>query len=324
MAFARLAEADSPTARIGLGLAAVGRPGYINLGRDRDLPADRTVDALRERTHALLDAAYAHGVRYLDAARSYGRSEEFLAGWLRERPDARDAVIGSKWGYRYVADWRTDAEVHEVKDHSAATYDAQRAETRALLGERLDLYQIHSVTLDSPALTDRALHERLSRLAAEGVTVGLSTSGPAQADAIRAALEVSVGGRPLFGAVQATYNLLEPSAGAALAQAHAAGLAVIVKETVANGRLATAAHAPEALREIAEETGADCDTVALAAVLQRTWVRVALSGAATTGQLASHLAAATLRLDERQLARLDGLAEQPAAYWERRSRLPWS
>ncbi len=45
--------------RIGLGLAAVGRPGYINLGRDRDLPAERTVEALRERSHQLLDAAYA-------------------------------------------------------------------------------------------------------------------------------------------------------------------------------------------------------------------------------------------------------------------------
>jgi hypothetical protein len=31
--------------RIGLGLAAVGRPGYINLGRDRDL-RDRSVVSL--------------------------------------------------------------------------------------------------------------------------------------------------------------------------------------------------------------------------------------------------------------------------------------
>ena len=33
----------------------------------------------------MLDAAYAAGVRYVDAARSYGRAEEFLAGWLAER-----------------------------------------------------------------------------------------------------------------------------------------------------------------------------------------------------------------------------------------------
>ncbi|MER5458949.1 hypothetical protein ABT008_29715 [Micromonospora sp. NPDC002389] len=50
--------------RIGLGLAAVGRPGYINLGRAADLPAERTVEALRARAAELLDQAYAAGVRW--------------------------------------------------------------------------------------------------------------------------------------------------------------------------------------------------------------------------------------------------------------------
>ncbi|MEU8570339.1 aldo/keto reductase [Streptomyces pathocidini] len=322
MPFARLATATTPTAHIGLGLAAVGRPGYINLGRERDLPADRTVEAMRERAHELLDAAYAQGVRYVDAARSYGRSEEFLADWLRARPDVRDVVIGSKWGYTYTADWRTDAEVHEAKDHSAGTFDRQSAETRELLGDRLDLYQIHSVTPDSPALTDTALHARLARLAAEGVSIGLSTSGPGQADAIRAALGVEVDGERLFRTVQSTYNLLETSAAEALAEAHEAGLTVLVKEAVANGRLA-GAEAPPALREVAEETGFGCDAVALAVILRRPWAGVVLSGAATATQLASNLHAAVVDLDASQLDRLAGLAEEPAAYWGKRSLLPW-
>lgn len=254
MPFARLASTTTPTAHLGLGLAAVGRPGYINLHRDRDLPEERTADALRARTHELLDAAYAQGVRYFDAARSYGRSEEFLGEWLTARPEVRDVVIGSKWGYTYTADWTVDAEAHEVKDHSLATYERQRAETAELLGDRLDLYQIHSVTADSPALTDKELHARLAALAAEGVSVGLSTSGPAQADAIRAALAVTVDGEPLFRTVQATYNALETSAGPALADAHAAGLTVIVKEAMANGRLA-GTEAPAVVREIATEEG---------------------------------------------------------------------
>ncbi|MBD3009898.1 aldo/keto reductase [Streptomyces sp. 5-10] len=329
MGVERLAEIATPgagVARIGLGLAAVGRPAYINLGRDRDLPAERPVEVMRRRSHELLDAAYAAGVRYLDAARSYGRAEEFLADWLRDRPDAaRDVVVGSKWGYTYVAEWRTDAETHEVKDHGVETFERQRELTDALLGDRLDLYQIHSVTLDSPALTDRGLHARLAELAAEGVTVGVSTSGPRQAEAIRAALAVEVDGRPLFRTVQSTYNLLEPSAGAALAEAHAAGRAVIVKEAVANGRLTEAAERlPEALCQVAEETGATPDAVALAAVLYRPWVTVVLSGAATTDQLRSNLAAADLRLDESRLARLEELAEPPEAYWHHRSQLPWA
>jgi aryl-alcohol dehydrogenase-like predicted oxidoreductase len=322
MPFARLATATTPTCHIGLGLAAIGRPGYINLGRDRDLGEDRGVEALRTRTHELLDAAYAQGVRYFDAARSYGRSEEFLAGWLTARPDVDDIVVGSKWGYTYTADWSADAATHEVKDHSVQAYERQRAETAELLGDRLDLYQIHSVTPDSPALTDKELHARLAEAAAQGVTVGFSTSGPAQADAIRAALAVTVDGEPLFRTVQSTYNALETSAGPALAEAHDAGLTVIVKEGMANGRLAEP-YAPDALKAVAAETSMGCDAVALALVLRRPWAGVVLSGAATALQLASNLHAAAVDLDDDQLDRLAVLVEEPGAYWERRAQLPW-
>ncbi|AYL35111.1 aldo/keto reductase [Streptomyces fungicidicus] len=322
MPFARLATATTPTCHIGLGLAAIGRPGYINLGRNDDLGEDRSVETLRTRTHELLDAAYAQGVRYFDAARSYGRSEEFLADWLKNRTDVEDVVVGSKWGYTYTADWTTDAERHEIKDHSLAAYERQRAESDALLGERLDLYQIHSVTPDSPALTDKELHARLAEAAGQGLTVGFSTSGPAQADAIRAALAVTVDGEPLFRTVQSTYNALETSAGPALAEARDAGLTVIVKEGMANGRLA-APHAPEALRAVAEETGLGCDAVALAVVLREPWAGVVLSGAATTAQLASNLHAAVVDLTDEQASRLAALAEEPGAYWERRGQLPW-
>ncbi|MBT3165010.1 aldo/keto reductase [Streptomyces sp. Vc74B-19] len=324
MPFARLATATTPTAHLGLGLAAIARPGYITLGRDADLGdhEHRTVENLRTRTHELLDAAYAQGVRYFDAARSYGRSEEFLADWLRNHPDATDVVVGSKWGYTYTADWTTDAERHEVKDHSLAAYERQRAETDAILGDRLDLYQIHSVTPDSPALTDKELHARLAEAAAAGLTVGFSTSGPRQADAIRAALAVTADGEPLFRTVQSTYNVLETSAGPALAEAHEAGLTVIVKEGMANGRLA-GPQAPEPLRAVAEETGLGCDAVALAVVLREPWTGMVLSGAATTVQLASNLHAAAVDLTDDQLARLAPLAENPDAYWQHRTGLPW-
>ncbi|MGW2426275.1 aldo/keto reductase [Streptomyces sp. NPDC001709] len=322
MPFARLATATTPTCHIGLGLAAVGRPGYINLGREDDLGENRSVDALRSRTHELLDASYAQGVRYFDVARSYGRSEEFLADWLNTRPDIDDVVIGSKWGYTYTAGWSADAETHEVKDHSLAAYERQRAETDAVLGDRLDLYQIHSVTPDSPALTDKDLHARLAEAAAQGLTIGFSTSGPAQADTVRRALEITADGEPLFRTVQSTYNVLEKSAAAALAEAHDAGLTVIVKEGMANGRLA-APHAPEALKAVAEETGLGCDAVALAWILRQPWAGVVLSGAATVTQLVSNLHAPAVDLDADQLTRLATLTEDPRAYWDRRGQLPW-
>lgn len=326
MALDRL-DLSTPAARLGLGLAAVGRPGYLNLGRERDLPAGRSVEALRTRSHELLDAAYAAGVRYVDAARSYGRAEEFLASWLAAR-DVPDVVVGSKWGYTYTAGWRVDAPVHETKDHRLAVYERQLAETRELLGDRLDLYQIHSLTVESPALHDTALHERLAELAESGVTVGFSSSGPRQREVIEAALGIEVGGRALFRCVQATWNLLEPSAGPALAAARAAGCQVIVKEALANGRLAAAPEiaAPEfaALAEVATEAGATADAVAVASVLHQPWAGIVLSGAATTGQLASNLDGTRLQLTPAQLERLSSLAEPGEAYWRHRASLPWT
>ena len=44
---------------------------------------------LQAQAATVLDAAWTAGVRYLDAARSYGRAEAFLAHWLHQRPAAR-------------------------------------------------------------------------------------------------------------------------------------------------------------------------------------------------------------------------------------------
>ena len=239
-----LGAGGAVVSRIGLGLAALGRPAYITGGREDDLP-DRSVAGLRARTVSMLDAAYAAGVRYVDVARSYGRAEEFLGGWLAEH-GYRDVVAGSKWGYRYTGDWRLDADRQEVKEHSLAMFTAQLAQTRGLLGEWLTLYQVHSVTPDSGLFTDAPLLAALARLRAEGVTVGLTASGPHQAETVRRALEMTVDGQQLFTAAQVTWNLFEPSVGPAAAEAAAAGWAVLVKEAVANGRLTAGGRAASA------------------------------------------------------------------------------
>ena len=291
---------------IGLGLAALGRPGYITLGRAKDLGGDRSVAALERRSHEVLNAAYDAGIRYFDAARSYGFAERFLASWLRERGLPPNAVtVGSKWGYTYVGDWQVDARVHEVKDHSLAALRRQIAESRALLGEYLDLYQIHSATLESGVLDDRAVLSELNGLRASGLTIGISVSGPRQAEVIRRALAVSVDGVNPFQSVQATWNLLEPSAGPALAEAHQAGWGVIIKEALANGRLA------------------DRDQEAIAAALANPWVDIVLSGAVTAAQVRSNVAALAVHPPADELAALSTLAESPDRYWKERSQLAW-
>jgi aryl-alcohol dehydrogenase-like predicted oxidoreductase len=121
--------------------------------------------------------------------------------------------------------------------------------------------------------------------------------------------------------VQATWNLLERSAGPALEAAHKEGLGVIVKEALANGRL-TARGDVAPLREWAKRYGTTPDALALAAALSQPWADVVLSGAATVDQLRSNLEA--LELEPGAELDVDQLAEDPARYWQERSGLPWN
>lgn len=307
---------------VAIGTAALGRPGYLTLGHGRDLDGRRDVAAMRRHAHEVLDVAHRHGVRHVDCARSYGRAEEFVAAWL----DARghdDVLVSSKWGYTYTAGWRVDADEHEVKDHSLATLRRQRAETAALLGDRLGLYQVHSAALDTGVLDDHDVLAALSSLADEGVAVGLSTSGPGQAATIERALARAAAGDAPFTCVQVTWNLLEQSAGDALRAAHDAGWGVIVKEALANGRLTDRGDPPHGLRVAADRHDVGVDAVALAAVLAQPFVDVVLSGATTIDQLRSNLAATRVTVDD-DLAALLSTPEPADAYWATRARLAWT
>jgi aryl-alcohol dehydrogenase-like predicted oxidoreductase len=304
---------------MGLGLAALGRPGYLTLGHAGDLAGHTDERSLELATHAVLDAAYAGGVRYFDAARSYGKAEAFLASWISRRAlGPRDVTIGSKWGYTYTAGWRVDAPVPEEKDLSITTLRRQLPESRSLLGENLRLYEIHSATVDSGVLDDPAVLEELARIRATGIAIGLTVTGPGQAETIERALE-----RGAFDAVQATWNLLERSAEGALAAAHAAGVGVIVKEAVANGRLTARGAIPELLGA-AELANTTPDALALAAALAQPWADVVLSGAATADALQSNLAALTMHPQPELPHQLRELREDPARYWRTRGRLPWN
>jgi aryl-alcohol dehydrogenase-like predicted oxidoreductase len=309
--------------RIGLGLAALGRPAYINLGRQRDLGADRSVAEMEKRCHEMLDAAYAAGVRYVDAARSYGMAENFLGTWLNRRKPSRDSItIGFKWGYTYVGSWRLDAPVHEVKDLSINTLRQQIAESRSAIGDRLQLYEIHSATLESKVLDDVTVLRELLHLRSTGLVIGLTVTGPHQSDVIRRALHVSIDGVNPFQVVQATWNLLERSAADALSEAKACGWGVIIKEALANGRLtdrANGAHLAALKREVAAHR-TTVDALALAAVLSQPWCDVVLSGAVTTEQLGSNLGAVPLAQESIDWP---DLAESPADYWAERSALAW-
>jgi aryl-alcohol dehydrogenase-like predicted oxidoreductase len=315
---------------VGLGLAALGRPAYIDLGRDADLGADRSVDALERRCHQVLDAAWSSGVRYLDAARSYGRSEAFLGSWLRSRRlDPSEVTVGSKWGYTYVGDWRMDADTHEVKDHSLAALTRQTAESRALLGDHLDLYQVH---WPNPLVPQRSTMAGMRTLQAGGLVrqVGVSNYGLRRWRAAEAAQ-----GGPVVSN-QVRYSLLtrRPER-ELLPHAAAAGRLIVAYSPLAQGVLAakyTADTAPggvrsgnllfsaenlrraepvlAALRELARGHQATPAQVALAWLLaQKPWI-VPIPGTRRVERLDENLAAATLELTADDLGEIERAAAQ--------------
>ena len=317
--------------RIGLGLAALGRPGYINLGHGTDLGHDYNVSAMEAHAHSVMDCAWEMGIRYFDAARSYGLAEAFLASWLRSLGiKSSEIVVGSKWGYTYTANWQVDAEKHEIKDHSLPVFMRQIGESLELLDGFLRIYQVHSATLDSGVLDNWEVLEALGALRNSGIVIGLSLSGPSQADTLRKAIKINFEEKPLFGSVQATWNLLSREATQALSEAHQSGMGVIIKEALANGRLTARNEAPafatkrSLLDEFAADLGVSVDAVALAAVLAQPWVDIVLSGAAQREHLLSNIQALEISWDEDLEKRSANLVEPADEYWATRGALDWN
>ncbi len=319
--------------QLGLGLAALGRPGYVTLNHAGDLGGRYDPSNMESRAHAVLDAAFDAGIRYIDAARSYGRAEDFVASWLHKRAiEPGEVSVASKWGYTYTAGWSTSATQHEVKDHSLAAFERQLAESVERLGRYLSLYQIHSVTAESRTLDDDALIDAVARLRERGITPGLSVSGPGQDVAIRRSLEVRRDGERVFDSVQATWNLLERGAESALQDAHAAGIKVVVKESLANGRLTQGNRnrdevlfpAVARIRELAESRGTTVEMLALRAALARPWADVVLTGAAVVGQIQSNVATLELAYDDALEEQLRSASVASAEYWRARSSFSWN
>ena len=324
-----LGNSGLTTTPVGLGLAALGRPGYINLGHSEDLAHDYQVQSMEAHAHRVLDHAWKSGVRFFDMARSYGKAEVFVSSWLNDRGHS-DFLLSSKWGYTYTADWQIQADAHEVKEHSLEFLNRQFSKSLDLLGDNLKLYQIHSATLDSGVLDNQPVLQRLHELKQDGLAIGLSVSGEHQSDVIRKAIGIKFDGQCLFNTCQTTWNVLETSATAALNEAHQSGMGIIVKESLANGRLTDRNTADDfqekraLLEELANHHQTTIDAVALAAVLAQPWAGAVLSGAASEAHLTSNLQATEISLSSDQIEQLTNIAEPAAQYWSTRSALAWN
>jgi len=327
MEMVRFGQTKLQVTRLGLGLAALGRPGYINLGHHEDLNNRYEVSEMERITHEVLELAYKKGIRYFDAARSYGRAESFFASWHRS---AEETVIGSKWGYTYTAGWRVNAQQHEIKDHSVNVLNRQWVETLNSLGRFPDIYHIHSASAESEVLENTAVIERLWQLNEQGIVIGLSLSGRHQGETLEKSLEIKNGNTQLFQSVQVTWNLLERSTTSILNKASKAGYGIIVKEALANGRLTSRNKSRlfsdklKVLKSIAGRHGIGEDALAIAYIIQQPWATTVLSGAATTAHLTSNIDALKIKLHSSDVRLLNQLVEPPEDYWDLRAELAWN
>lgn len=320
-------------AQLGLGMASLGRPGYINLGHGQDLK-NRSISAVRNNAFKVLNTAWQSGIRHFDMARSYGRAEEFVSQWVKDESiPPQKITLSSKWGYTYTAAWKVqtpDGVAHEVKRHELPVLKRQYSTSLGQLGEHLKLYQIHSATKESGVLENQAVLQFLNRIRQTGTSIGLSVSGPGQAETIEKALTIKVQGERLFQSVQATWNLLERSAEGALQKAHDLGLKVIIKESVANGRLTSRNQAPDfrpqhdQLSQLAHQEETTIDAISIAAALNRPWAGIVLSGATTVDQLASNVSATTLNWSDELETQTSKIVEKPIEYWSSRAKLDWN
>ena len=218
-------------------LADIGDPGSLHPSRAawvRTFAGDAAM-AYGDLADAL--TAYRAG---LAIAERLAAADPSNASWQRDL-----SVSHNKLGDVLVAQGQL-AEALAAYRASQAIFERLAAERPATTGRgagsgaaagALRVYQIHSATFDSGVLDNLEVLDELARLKRRGMIIGLTLSRANQAEILRRARTINRDGEPLFGCVQATWNLLEPSAGPALAEARAVGMGVIIKEALANGRL---------------------------------------------------------------------------------------
>ncbi len=309
------------TTKIGLGLAAIGRPEYINIRDNRSI--DKSFSAFKKNALEMLDFAYKIGVRYFDTAASYGKGEEFLKEW-NNKTNHTDAVLGTKWGYTYVANWELGySGKHEIKEHSLEKLKEQWQASNKLL-PNLKIYQVHSATFDSGVLDNVDVLNELHKLKkAHNLKIGLTSSGVSQKEVIEKSLEIEIEGETLFGSYQVTYNILEQSALPILEKLMASKKTVIIKEALANGRVFLKNSGSEILSQLAQKYKVGVDAIALRFVIDTLNPTYVLSGASTIDQLKENYKALDFQLTKDEIEDLNKLKETSSTYWNERNKLAW-
>ena len=251
----------------------------------------------------------------------------------------KSRIIRSRYACRSLCLFRTLAFIQKLDSHNflslflyfavfmiAQNFLKQFEESIEMLGKYIDLYQIHSATFESGVLENEDVHKALHKCREEnGIAIGLSVSSPKQDEVIQKAMTLEVDGTKLFDSVQCTFNLLEQRPGTILQKAHEAGMDIIIKEGMANGRVLQ----NPVVQEYSKKLSCAPDQLALACILAQPFQPRVLSGAVTTEQLDSNLEAEAiaerLRSDPAVLTEImEKTKMESEVYWSDRSALAWN
>lgn len=240
-----------------------------------------------DEAHAVLRRAVELGINFIDTADSYGPevSERLIGESLYPYPDGM--VIATKAGLLRdgPGQWRPDGRPEHLRE-------ACEGSLRRLKLDRIDLYQLHRIDPRVPA--EESLGA-LAELRDEGKIrhVGLSEVG---VEEIRQAREILP-----IASVQNRYNLTDRGHEGVLDFCEREGIGFIPWFPLAVGDLARPGGS---LDEIAARHDATPGQIALAWLLWRSPVILPIPGTSSGAHLEENVAAASLELDEEELATL--------------------
>ena len=314
--------------KLGLGLAAIGRPEYLNIRTEAD--PNKSESFYHENAINVMDYAYAQGIRHFDTAPSYGQGEAFLQEWFKQNP-YKDLMLSTKWGYTYVANWKLGHKgSHEIKEHSLKKLIEQWSTSKHLL-PALKVYQVHSATFESGVLDNNEVLQRLFEIKKEtGLKIGISTSGANQGAVIEYASQIKINKEPLFESFQVTYNILEDGTHDILKRLIKEGRIIIIKEALANGRIFRNDEYKNYndlytyMERLSEKYLVSVDAIALRFIIDHLGPNIVLSGASNTNQLSANMKALQFELEDQELKSLSEYAVESEFYWEERAKMQWN
>lgn len=306
-----------------LGMAAIGRPQYINLNNTADNVDLFEIILFKQKAKSLLTAAYQAGIRHFDTAPGYGIAEEILAEWINENK-IESIILSTKWGYTYVANFDPNANVHELKEHSLEKLNEQWAKSSSLY-KNIGIYQIHSATLDSGVLENEGIIERLFELKNKhNIKIGLSSTGDNQKEIITKALSIKNNNQELFNSFQVTYNLLDQSIFDIKEKFK--NKQIIVKEALANGRILQKSFNKnfEYLELLAKKYNVGIDAIALRFIIDSLEPFSVLSGASQITHIKENLKAMDFNLNKEEIEQFKTTKQTTEEYWQIRKKLTWN